>query len=91
MVYKLCYIYYFIAGTHQLVTEYQEAPDDKKLQMEQRYGKKQLLTLVENTMSENWIKTNSQKCPKCKAAIEVLKIYLYTCLRIVNINYSIWS
>lgn len=62
----------YSAGTHQLVSEYQEASDDKKLQMEQRYGKKQLQTLVENTMSENWIQTNSQKCPKCKAAIEKL-------------------
>lgn len=61
-----------------MIAEYQEASDDKKLQMEQRYGKKQLQTLVENAMSENWIKSNSQKCPKCQAAIEVFKfVYIY--------------
>ncbi|XP_076626401.1 E3 ubiquitin-protein ligase RNF14 isoform X2 [Colletes latitarsis] len=62
----------YSAETHQLVTEYQEASNDKKLQMEQRYGKKQLQSLVDNAMSENWIKSNSQKCPKCNAAIEKL-------------------
>ena len=56
--------------THQLVTEYQEASIEQKLQLEKRYGKKQLQVLVENTMSEDWIKTNSQKCPNCNAAIE---------------------
>ncbi|KAK9308372.1 hypothetical protein QLX08_001558 [Tetragonisca angustula] len=60
----------YSAEIHKVVAEYQEAPDDKKRQMEQRYGKKQLQTLVENAMSENWIKSNSQKCPKCQTAIE---------------------
>ncbi|CAL7945254.1 unnamed protein product [Xylocopa violacea] len=60
----------YSAEIHKIVSEYQEASDDKKLQMEQRYGKKQLQTLVDNAMSENWIKSNSQKCPKCQAAIE---------------------
>lgn len=66
------YLLYYTAEIHKVVAEYQEAPDDKKQQMEQRYGKKQLQTLVENAMSENWIKSNSQKCPRCQAAIEVL-------------------
>lgn len=67
-----------------MIAEYQEASDDKKLQMEQRYGKKQLQTLVENAMSENWIKSNSQKCPKCQAAIEVFKfVYIYIFLYII--------
>ncbi|XP_076302598.1 E3 ubiquitin-protein ligase RNF14-like [Lasioglossum baleicum] len=63
-----CKIY--SAEIQKVVAEYQEASDDRKLQMEQRYGKKQLQTLIENAMSENWIKSNSQKCPKCQAAIE---------------------
>lgn len=60
----------YSAQMHQLVTEYQEASNDRKLQLEQRYGKKQLQVLVENTMSENWIKCNSQRCPKCHVQIE---------------------
>ncbi|OXU22387.1 hypothetical protein TSAR_005079 [Trichomalopsis sarcophagae] len=53
-----------------LVKEYQEATDERKAELEQRYGKKQLQVLVENTMSENWIHRNSQSCPHCNAAIE---------------------
>lgn len=72
------YICFITAEIQKVVAEYQEASDDRKLQMEQRYGKKQLQTLIENAMSENWIKSNSQKCPKCQAAIEVLNLlYIY--------------
>ncbi|CAK9809698.1 E3 ubiquitin-protein ligase RNF14 [Anthophora quadrimaculata] len=60
----------YSAEIHKVVSEYQEVTGDRKLQMELRYGKKQLQTLVENVLSENWIKSNSQKCPKCQAAIE---------------------
>lgn len=60
----------YSAEIQKVINEYRDAADDKKLQMEQRYGKKQLQALVENAMSENWIKSNSQKCPKCQAAIE---------------------
>ncbi|XP_078044143.1 E3 ubiquitin-protein ligase RNF14 isoform X2 [Augochlora pura] len=62
-----CKIY---SEKRQLVTEYQEASNERKLKMEQRYGKKQLQVLVENTMSENWIQGNSQRCPKCNVHIE---------------------
>ncbi|KAI4476388.1 hypothetical protein M0802_014875 [Mischocyttarus mexicanus] len=58
------------AEKQQLVNRYQGASDDEKLQMEKRYGKKQLEILVENTMSENWININSHNCPHCYAAIE---------------------
>lgn len=40
--------------------------------MEQRYGKKQLQTLVDTSLSENWLFNNSKKCPNCNAAIEVI-------------------
>lgn len=50
-----------------------------KEQLENRYGKKQLQTLVENTMSENWINSNSRNCPHCNAAIEVSNNYIATC------------
>ncbi|XP_076231468.1 E3 ubiquitin-protein ligase RNF14 [Calliopsis andreniformis] len=60
----------YSAETHRLVAEYQEASDEKKLEMEQHYGKKKLQVLVENMMSENWIKSSTQKCPNCNAAIE---------------------
>ncbi|XP_011151656.1 E3 ubiquitin-protein ligase RNF14 [Harpegnathos saltator] len=58
------------AEKQRLVNEYQSASNEKKAEMEQRYGKKQLQTLIENTMSENWINDNSHNCPHCKSAIE---------------------
>lgn len=42
--------------------------------MEKRYGKRQLQTMIENAMSENWINDNSHNCPHCKTAIEVLNL-----------------
>ncbi|KAF7407221.1 hypothetical protein HZH66_001758 [Vespula vulgaris] len=58
------------AEKQQLVKEYQAASDNTRLQMETKYGKRQLQMLVENTMSENWIDVNSRHCPRCNAAIE---------------------
>ncbi|XP_015601171.1 E3 ubiquitin-protein ligase RNF14 isoform X2 [Cephus cinctus] len=54
----------------QLVMEYQKASDERKIHLEERYGKKQLLALVHNTMSEMWIDEYTKKCPECNAAIE---------------------
>jgi E3 ubiquitin-protein ligase RNF14 len=55
-----------------LVEEYCNASEEKKLQMEQRYGKKQLQALVDTSLSETWLFNNSKKCPSCSAAIEVI-------------------
>jgi hypothetical protein len=41
--------------------------------MQLRYGKKQLQTLVDTSLSENWLASNSKKCPSCSAAIEVVQ------------------
>lgn len=51
--------------------EYKNASPEEKLQLEKRYGKKQLQLMIDNTMSENWISNNSKNCPHCKVAIEV--------------------
>lgn len=55
---------------HRLVEEYCNASVERKVQMEQRYGKKQLQALVDTSLSENWLVNNSKKCPNCNAAIE---------------------
>lgn len=60
-----------IAEKQRLLKEYQSASNEKKAEMEKYYGKKQLQTLIENVMSENWINDNSHNCPHCKTAIEV--------------------
>ncbi|XP_011257747.1 E3 ubiquitin-protein ligase RNF14 [Camponotus floridanus] len=58
------------AEKQRLLSEYQSASNEKKAEMEKRYGKRQLQTMIENTMSENWINDNSHNCPHCKTAIE---------------------
>jgi len=55
-----------------LVEEYCNASKERRLQMEQRYGKKQLQALVDTSLSETWLFNNSKKCPSCSAAIEVI-------------------
>ncbi|XP_015124119.1 E3 ubiquitin-protein ligase RNF14 isoform X2 [Diachasma alloeum] len=61
---------YTSAEKQKLVNEYENASDTQKQMLENRYGKKQLQILIENTMSENWISNNSHNCPHCNAAIE---------------------
>ncbi|XP_047119950.1 E3 ubiquitin-protein ligase RNF14-like isoform X1 [Schistocerca piceifrons] len=54
----------------RLVEEYRSADEKQKEVLEQRYGRRQLQLLVDNTMSEAWISSNSKNCPNCNAAIE---------------------
>jgi len=42
--------------------------------MEQHYGKEELHSLVDTSLSENWLFNNSKKCPSFNAAIEVMHI-----------------
>ncbi|XP_018368965.1 PREDICTED: E3 ubiquitin-protein ligase RNF14-like [Trachymyrmex cornetzi] len=58
------------AEKQRLLNEYQSASNEKKVEMEKHYGKRQLQTMLENIMSENWINDNSHNCPHCKTAIE---------------------
>lgn len=73
------FFFFFTGQKEKLVSDYQNATQKMKEQLENRYGKKQLQTLVENTMSENWINSNSRNCPHCNAAIEVSNNYIATC------------
>lgn len=57
---------------HRLVEEYCNASKERRSQMDQRYGKKQLQALVDSSLSENWLTNNSKNCPHCNAAIEVI-------------------
>lgn len=68
---NLCHVLILLAEKQRLLKEYQSASNEKKAEMEKYYGKKQLQTLIENVMSENWINDNSHNCPHCKTAIEV--------------------
>ena len=53
-----------------LMTEYMGAEPSKKTLMEKRYGKKQLQTMVDMFMSEQYLSENTKPCPKCQAPIQ---------------------
>jgi E3 ubiquitin-protein ligase RNF14 len=50
--------------------EYIKAVGQEKLQLERRYGKRLLRTLVEDSLSEEWLHENSKKCPHCSTHIQ---------------------
>ncbi|XP_065557286.1 E3 ubiquitin-protein ligase RNF14-like isoform X2 [Artemia franciscana] len=57
-------------GERDMFKLYRDACGDEKLDLEKRYGKKQLQNLVERVLSEDWIEEFSKACPHCKAKIE---------------------
>ena len=54
----------------KLVTEYMGATPEEKLMMEKRYSKKQLTTMMNTMLSENYLTDNTKPCPKCQAPIQ---------------------
>ncbi|XP_022239186.1 E3 ubiquitin-protein ligase RNF14-like isoform X2 [Limulus polyphemus] len=54
----------------EIFEKYLKAVGKQKQDMEVRYGRKTLQTLVDNTLSEKWIDINSKKCPHCNTSIE---------------------
>lgn len=54
----------------ELIEEYLNGSHEKKLQLEKRYGKKQLAELVNTVQSEIWMSENSKQCPSCFINIE---------------------
>ncbi|PRD22728.1 UNVERIFIED_CONTAM: Rnf14 [Trichonephila clavipes] len=53
-----------------LYEEYTNGSKAVQEELEKRYGKHVLKSLVEETLSENWKDTNSKNCPHCKACIQ---------------------
>ncbi|XP_054267521.1 E3 ubiquitin-protein ligase RNF14 [Macrosteles quadrilineatus] len=54
----------------ELVEAYKNADREKRLDLEKRYGKKQLTELVNTADTEAWMSQNSKKCPCCNINIE---------------------
>ena len=50
--------------------KYITASEEEKKLMEKKYGKKTLKYALEEAVSEQWIESNSKKCPYCKASIQ---------------------
>ena len=53
-----------------LLNEYMGAMGDKKLQLEKRYGKKQLSSMLNCMLTETYLTDNTKPCPKCHAPIQ---------------------
>ena len=47
--------------------------------MEKKYGKKVLITAIEESETQAWMADNTKECPSCGANIEV-KVVLVQCL-----------
>lgn len=58
------------AEKREICTKYLNSQGEEKELLERRYGKKVLQCLVENALSEEWVDSNSKKCPHCNASIE---------------------
>lgn len=54
----------------KVIREYQECSVDRKLELEKRFTKQQLLKWVEDDLSEQWLKACSKPCPNCRAVIQ---------------------
>uniref|UniRef100_T1JN94 Uncharacterized protein n=1 Tax=Strigamia maritima TaxID=126957 RepID=T1JN94_STRMM len=55
-----------------LYEEYERSTDEEKRLMEKRYGRHQLQNVVQNVLSEDWVLSNSKRCPHCNTPIEKL-------------------
>lgn len=54
----------------KVIREYQEANAERKLELEKRFTKQQLLKWVENDLSQKWLEECSKPCPNCRAVIQ---------------------
>ncbi|KAF4524649.1 hypothetical protein B566_EDAN013757 [Ephemera danica] len=54
----------------KLVNDYNTGNEEARSLLERRYGRKQLQRLVDTVLSEQWVSTNSQNCPRCNVSIE---------------------
>ncbi len=53
-----------------LLEEYLNAGPERKEALEKRYGKKQMVAMSTNFLSESYKSSNSKPCPNCSAPIE---------------------
>jgi len=59
------------ANVVQLREEYRVADDAHRKLMEQRFGRKNIQRLIEDSYSEEWVSDNAKKCPQCSTNIQV--------------------
>ena len=55
----------------QLRDQYLAAGEAEKKLMMQRYGRKNIQKLIEDSFTQDWITDNAKQCPSCSAYIQV--------------------
>nr|NP_001123340.1 Zn-finger (RING/cysteine-rich C6HC)-7 [Ciona intestinalis]FAA00216.1 TPA: zinc finger protein [Ciona intestinalis] len=67
----------------KLCKEYESANEEKKKQMEKKYGRKVLCKALDDRATQAWMNNNTKPCPGCNASIEKLdgcnKMTCYKC------------
>ena len=53
-----------------LIQEYLDCSDERRADLEKRYGRKQLRNFADTYMSEMYLKESAKKCPNCQTPIE---------------------
>ena len=51
---------------------YMNGTDCEKENLEKRFGKSQMLSIINDIQNAGWMETDSKKCPHCNSPIEVL-------------------
>ena len=54
----------------QLLEDYMSGDEAKRAELEKRYGKRKLQNLVSILMDDQYMKSNTKKCPSCNACIQ---------------------
>ncbi|KAM6922049.1 E3 ubiquitin-protein ligase RNF14-like [Xenentodon cancila] len=57
-------------GQMALLDEYATGSRERRRLLENRYGRKMLLTTIEGNLSEKWISVNTKACPHCFSPIQ---------------------
>jgi hypothetical protein len=65
------HVFICVVEKMKLFDDYINGDESTKESMEKRYGKKQLISMVNEIQAETWIGQNSKPCPHCNAPIEV--------------------
>ena len=56
----------------KLKQEWEQADEAQRRFMEQRYGKKVIRRVIEESFSQAWLDEFSKKCPQCNTNIQVI-------------------
>ena len=57
-----------------MVDEYKVGTSAQKAVLEKKYGKSNLIKIVDEHESKKWLAENAKPCPSCSAPVEVSRI-----------------